>query len=87
MHTIGAGGCCVDIFPGCHFYFPCPVLWETAQYRLKYCLKEPLNQSKIPKGFCQPETSKYTTGSAEDGWMTWVIVSGVFDSISIISRQ
>ena len=35
-----------------HFSFVSPSLWETAQYRLKYCLKGPLkkqNQKKKPK--------------------------------------
>ena len=27
----------------CHFSFLSPSLWETARYRLKYCLKGPLN--------------------------------------------
>ena len=26
-----------------HFFFLSPSLWETARYRLKYCLKGPLN--------------------------------------------
>ena len=37
--AVGAGGGCLDIFPLIFF----SLLWETAQYRLKYCLKEPLN--------------------------------------------
>ena len=41
--AVGAG---VGLFG--HFYShlsfpPSPSLWETARYRLKYCLKEPLN--------------------------------------------
>ena len=42
--TVGAGGGCYG-----HFYSPLsfsplsPSLWETARYRLKYCLKGPLN--------------------------------------------
>ena len=41
---IGAGGGCMDVFSLiCHFSFLSPSLWETAQYRLKYCLKGPLN--------------------------------------------
>ena len=42
--AVGAGG---GLFG--HFYFPIllsplpPSLWETARYRLKYCLKGPLN--------------------------------------------
>ena len=40
----GAGGCCLDIFTLIYPFFPLfPSLWETAQYRLKYCLKGPLN--------------------------------------------
>ena len=42
--AIGAGGGCLDIFSLIyHFSFPSPSLWETARYRLKYCLKGPLN--------------------------------------------
>ena len=40
----GAGGGCLDIFSlFCHFSFLSPSLWETARYRLKYCLKGPLS--------------------------------------------
>ena len=42
--AVGAGGGCLDIFT---LIYPCsplsPSLWETARYRLKYCLKGPLN--------------------------------------------
>ena len=42
--AVGAGGGCLDIFSLiCHFSFLSPSLWETARYRLKYCLKGPLN--------------------------------------------
>ena len=42
---MGAGGGCLDIFTllVCHFPFLSPSLWETARYRLKYCLKGPLS--------------------------------------------
>ena len=34
---------CLDIFSVIyHFFFLSPSLWETARYRLKYCLKGPL---------------------------------------------
>ena len=40
----GAGGGCLDIFSLVyHFSFLSPSLRETARYRLKYCLKGPLN--------------------------------------------
>ena len=42
--AIGAGGGCLDIFTLIYpFSFLSPSLWETARYRLKYCLKGPLN--------------------------------------------
>ena len=41
---VGAGGGCLNIFT---LFYPystlSPSLWETARYRLKYCLKGPLN--------------------------------------------
>ena len=41
---VGAGGGCLDIFSLIyHFSFLSPSLWETAWYRLKYCLKGPLS--------------------------------------------
>ena len=48
--SVGAGGGCLDIFTlTCIYPFSpvSPSLWETARYRLKYCLKGPLN-SKQP---------------------------------------
>ena len=47
--AVGAGGGCLDIFSLIYlFSFLSPCLWETARYRLKYCLKGPLNP-KQPK--------------------------------------
>ena len=42
--AVGAGRDCLDIFSLiCHFSFLSPYLWETARYRLKYCLKGSLS--------------------------------------------
>ena len=42
--AVGAGGGCLDIFTLIYPFFPLsPSLWETARFRLKYCLKGPLN--------------------------------------------
>ena len=42
--AVGAAGCCLDIFILLYLFSPIsPSLWETARYRLKYCLKGPLN--------------------------------------------
>ena len=41
--AVGAGEGCLDIFPLVyHFHLVSP-LWETARYRLKYCLKGSLS--------------------------------------------
>ena len=49
--AVGADGDCLDIFTLIYPFFPLsPSLWETARYRLKYCLKGPLN----PKPTNQP---------------------------------
>ena len=42
--AVGAGGGCLDSFTLIYPFSPLPPsLWETARYRLKYCLKGPLN--------------------------------------------
>ena len=42
--AVGAGGGCLDIFTLIYHFSPLsPSLWKTARYRLKYCLKGPLN--------------------------------------------
>ena len=52
--AVGAGGGCLDIFTLIYLFSPpSPSLWETARYRLKYCLKGPLNP-KQPTN--QPKT-------------------------------
>ena len=47
--TVGAGagedGVCSDIFLSLFISFS---LWATVRYRLKYCLKEPLNPNQPP---------------------------------------
>ena len=49
--AVGAGGGCLVIFAlVCPFFPLSPSLWEAARYRLKYCLKGPLN----PKPTNQP---------------------------------
>ena len=53
--AVGAGGGCLEIFTLIYPFFPLsPSLWETARYRLKYCLKGPLNP-KQPTTKCRNE--------------------------------
>ena len=52
---------CLDIFTLDYPFCPLsPSLWETARYRLKYCLKGPLNpkQPNQPISRCFPNTDK-----------------------------
>ena len=42
--AVGAGEGCLDLFTLIYpFSLLSPCLWETTRYRLKYCLKGPLN--------------------------------------------
>ena len=44
----GGGGDCLDIFTLIYpFSSLSPSLWETARYRLKYCLKGPSNPKQL----------------------------------------
>ena len=48
----GARGGCLDIFALVYlFSFLSPSLWETARYRLKYCLKGPLSPKQPTNQF------------------------------------
>ena len=62
--AVGAGGGCLDIFTLIYPFSPLsPSLWETVRYRLKYCLKGPLN----PK---QP-TNQKPTGNRCTTFISW----------------
>ena len=48
--AVGPCGGCLDIFTLIYPFFPLsPSLLETARYRLKYCLKGPLNPKQPTK--------------------------------------
>ena len=52
--AVGADGGCLDIFTLVYPFFSLSFsLWETARYRLKYCLKEPLNPKNQPTNIRQ----------------------------------
>ena len=54
--AVGAGGGCLDIFTLIYPFFPLsPSLWETARYRLKYCLKGPLNPKPTNQPIAPPD--------------------------------
>ena len=69
--AVGAGGGCLDIFILIYPFSPLsPSLWETARYRLKYCLKGPLK----PK---QPTTQLTVVSSASAAGVVEVCSDGV----------
>ena len=66
--TVGAGGGggCLSIFTLIYTFSPLsPCLWETALYRLKYCLKGPLNPNQ-PTIFLYCKTRCLRTYSKTD---------------------
>ena len=64
--AVGAGGGCLDIFTLIYpFSFLSPSLWETARYRLKYCLKGPLNPKQPTRGSLKDCTSHCSSYKAE----------------------
>ena len=65
--AVGAGGGCLDIFTLIYpFSSLSPSLWETTRYRLRYCLKGPLN----PK---QP-----TTNTRVDTECTVIVLEAIY---------
>ena len=53
--AVGAGGGSLDIFTLLYPISPLsPSLWETARYRLKYCLKGPLNPKQPTNQILRP---------------------------------
>ena len=73
--AVGAGGGCLDIFTLLyHFSPPSPSLWETARYRLKYCLKGLLNP-KQPTN--QPTVVLLTWIINSRGKVGWLVVLGL----------
>ena len=57
--ALGAGGGCLDIFSLIyHFCSLSPSLWETARYRLKYCLKGPLSPKQPTNQFLKKRKEK-----------------------------
>ena len=55
---VGAGAGCLDIFTLIYLFSRLsPSLWERARYRLKYCLKGPLNPKQPTQQHTQPPPS------------------------------
>ena len=76
--AVGAGGGCLDIFALIYLFSPLsPSLWETARYRLKYCLKGPLNPKQPTNQLiCTPVTHRQptrqrTTNATEINKQSW----------------
>ena len=74
--AVGAGGGCLDIFTLIYpFPFLSPSLWETARYRLKYCLKGPLNPKQPTNQIHQQANSSFNTMLPVP--IGWLVVLGL----------
>ena len=63
--AVGAGWGCLDILSLVyHFSFLSPSLWETARYRLKYCLKGPLSLKQPTNHLCAWRTNEVLAGES-----------------------
>ena len=84
--AVGAGGDCLDIFTLVyHFYFLSPSLWETAKYRLKYCLKGPLSR-KQPTN--QIQLNKANVSDTETlFWEKRLFISGCFIKAKMYDKR
>ena len=68
--AVGAGGGCLDIFSLVyHCSFISPSLWETARYRLKYCLKGPLSPKQPTNQNPQAAMKKLQSNESEQHYM------------------
>ena len=71
VFAVGAGRGCLDIFALIYPFSPLsPSLWETARYRLKYCLKGPLNpkQPTNQPSFCHCYLKTIKALQALEAW-------------------
>ena len=65
--TVCAGAGCLDIFTLLYLFSSLsPSLWETARYRLKYCLKGPLNPKQPTKNRFPPRSTPRCSQSVDD---------------------
>ena len=84
--AVGAGGGCLDIFTLIYpFSSLSPSLWETARYRLKYCLKGSLNP-KQPVSGCPTNLDYYRARAycacSRCGWGVNIFLSSVISLLS-----
>ena len=85
--SVGAGGGCLDIFSLIyHFSFLSPSLWETARYRLKYCLKGPLspNQQQHLLTACLKFLKDYVTDYVS---LFKVVICGKYINLNKITKM
>ena len=83
--VVGAGGGCFDIFSLIyHSSFLSPSLWETARYRLKYCLKGPLSP-KQPTNNQPTQFENLNTFSILAQFLLIIIVFSVLNVLRVQS--
>ena len=70
--AVGAGGGCLNIFSLVyHFSFHTPSVWETARYRLKYCLKGPFSPNQPTN---KPSSNRSALGKSQEKTATYTML-------------
>ena len=76
--AVGAGGGCLDSFTLLYPFSPLsPSLWETARYRLKYCLKGPLNPNQSINQSINPHFMRIRSSIFELGLFRFGILHNI----------
>ena len=87
--AVCGGGGCLDIFTLIYPSFPLsPSLWETARYRLKYCLKGLLNPKQPtnqPTSLLLKELNPLQTGPKAIPLSHFLIAASVRKTYAVIS--
>ena len=87
--AVGAGGVCLDILTLLYLFSPLsPSLWKTARYRLKYCLKGPLNPKQptnqpINQNQIKNQTAEYMLKEQNCKYVQYLLKNDVGKSIGV----
>ena len=86
--AVGAGGGCLDIFTQVYPFTPLfPSLWETARYRLKYCLKGPLNPIQPTNQKCFKMNAATLSGEATRLFASFSFAGQLLKEIAVFASS
>ena len=86
--AVGADGGCLNIFTLIYpFSSLSPSLWETARYRLKYCLKGPLNPKQPTKETVQSAPTLVCNSYRMSARGAWIGTTSARGNVNSKRRQ